>query len=763
MLLDRRPALGVLAGITLLGALAVVAFAPPPARSGDVPAREFSAERAAVHLEQIAQRPHPTGTPDNARVRSYVADTARSLGAQVEVDSGDVVRAGWGNPFPAANVHNVLARLPGTDPQRSGGQTLLLVAHYDSVPTGPGAADDGAAVAGLLETIRALKARGGTPNDVAFLFTDAEEIGALGAERFVRSRGVDWLGAVLNWEARGSSGPVLMFETSSGNTELIDAYAGTGTRPAGNSLAYEIYQRMPNGTDFTVFKDAGARGLNAAFLDGFHDYHSPHDDIANLDRDSLQHHGETMLGLVDRLGSTDLRTLGSDSNAVYFDLFARVLVHYPAWLALVLALVTVLGLAVLVVVGAHRGALRTAGVLAVAGVSVGAIAITVAVGVGLWQLVLVVRPGLSALPLEEPYERGWFVAGFLVAAAAVVLAAAGVVRRREQAEVIGGVLLVGTVVVAATAVIVPGASYLLQWPVLAGLVAFWWSIRRGHAGALLLGLPAAVAVVLFAPLVGAVLVALGLQLAAVAIAVAVLGGLLLLPLLTPLPRAAVVVPVVVALALVGTGLARSGFDRTEPRTNALLYVRDLTENTSTWMTRADETDAWTSSVLGASPRETRATTYFPQEGPDSFLAADAPRLDLLPPEVKVLADDRGAEPRAVKFSVTSRRDAWRIVVRLPQDRLRECTFAGTRMDEATLAKDADYTGAVVFQYTGDSDTFELSCLVTPGPLPVDAADQTIGLPDEVAAHAGPRPEDTSLMPFGFTPADTSVVRHVVEI
>lgn len=763
MQLDRRPALGVLAAITLLGALAVAAFAPPPARSGDVPAREFSAERAAVHLEQIAQRPHPTGTPDNARVRSYVADTARSLGAQVEVESGDVVRAGWGNPFPAANVHNVLARLPGTDPQRSGGKTLLLVAHYDSVPTGPGAADDGAAVAGLLETIRALKARGGTPNDVAFLFTDGEEIGGLGAERFVRSRGIDGLGAVLNWEARGSSGPVLMFETSTGNTELIDAYADTGTRPAGNSLAYEIYQRMPNGTDFTVFKDAGARGLNAAFLDGFHHYHSPRDDIANLDRDSLQHHGETMLGLVDRLGSTDLRTLGSDDNAVYFDLFARVLVHYPTGVALVLAVVTVLGLVALVVVGVRRKALRVTGVLAVAGVSVGAIAVTAAVGVGLWQLVLAVRPGLSALPLEEPYERGWFVAGFLLAAAAVVLAAAGVVRRREQAEVVAGVLTVGTLLVAVTAFTVPGASYLPQWPVLAGLPVLWWSIRRGQAGALLLGLPAAVAVVLFAPLVGAVLVALGLQLGAVAIAVAVVGGLVLLPLLTPLPRAAVVLPVVVALALIGTGLARSGFDRTEPRTNALLYVRDLTENSSTWMTRADETDAWTSAVLGDSPRETRATTYFPQEGPDSFLAADAPRLDLLPPEVKVLADDAGSGSRTVKFSVTSRRDAWRIVVRLPQNRLRECTFAGTRMDEATLAKDADYTGGVVFQYTGDSDTFELSCAVTPGPLPVDAADQTIGLPPEVAALAGPRPEDTALMPFGFTPADTAVARHVVEI
>jgi acetylornithine deacetylase/succinyl-diaminopimelate desuccinylase-like protein len=55
----------------------------------------------------------------------------------------------------AGRVQNVLARMAGT---QSGGPAVLLVAHYDSVEAGPGAADDGAATAAILETIRASRA-----------------------------------------------------------------------------------------------------------------------------------------------------------------------------------------------------------------------------------------------------------------------------------------------------------------------------------------------------------------------------------------------------------------------------------------------------------------------------------------------------------------------------------------------------------------------------------------------------------------------------
>ncbi|SEG14432.1 Peptidase family M28 [Nonomuraea solani] len=747
------------AGLALLGVLALLAFAPPAARGTDAPAAEFSAARAAAHLGQIAQRPHPLGTPDNARVRAYLVDTARALGAEVSVQSGDVVRPAWGNPFPAATAHNVIAKVRGSAPAGGGGKALLLVSHYDSVPTGPGAADDGAAVAAMLETMRALKASGGVRNDVVFLFTDGEELGALGAELFAQKSGLDGFGAVLNWEARGSGGPVMVFETNTGNAPLIDAFAGASGRPVANSLAYEVYKRMPNGSDFTVFRDRGAVGLNAAFLHGFHDYHSPHDDLARLSRDSVQHHGDSMLGLVRGLGDLDLRTLRSDEDAVYFDLFARVLVHYPAGWALPLAVVTVLGLVALLYLGFRAGELRVAGVLVTAGTGFGAVLVAAIGTFGLWQVVMVARPELAALPLAEPYERGLFVAAFLVLTAAVFLGAAWLLRRRRPAELVGGGLVLGAVLLSASVILLPGASYLFQWPVLAGLPALWWGTRSKVP---LTAAAPAVAVVLFAPLVDGLLIALGIPLAAVAMVLAGIGGALLLPLLMRLARP-MVVAAAAALALVtaGAGTLLSGFDAEHPRPNSLVYVRDLSKGTTMWMSGDPEPDTWTGRVLGQNPDRGPAADYYPQRGAEPVLWAKAPPLDLPAPAVTTLDDATAGDTRRVRFKVASQRAAWRLQIRLPRAPLKSCVVAGVRMDGPALDKQGEGAEGVVFHFTGSVSGVEIGCETKAGsPLAVDVADYTIGLPDQVAALVGPRPAGTVPVSFGFAPDEAAVVRQI---
>ncbi|SFX93231.1 M20/M25/M40 family metallo-hydrolase [Streptomyces atratus] len=769
----RRAVLpAVLAMLALLGVLALLAFAPPPASGADAPATEFSAGRAERHLREIAQRPHPLGTADNTRVRGYVADTARALGAEVSVQSGDVVRPAWGNPFPAATAHNVIARVPGKDPQLSGGKTLLLVAHYDSVPTGPGAADDGAAVAAMLETMRALKSGGGVRNDVVFLFTDGEELGALGAELFVQRNGVDGYGAVLNWEARGSSGPVMMFETSTGNGPLIDAFADGSSRPVANSLAYEVYKRMPNGSDFTVFRDEGAIGLNAAFLHGFHDYHSPHDDLERLSPDSVQHHGESMLGLVRGLGEHDLRTLHDGGDSVYFDLFARILVRYPADWALPLAGATVLGLIALAYRGARTSALRVKGVLVTAGTGFAAVLVAALGSFGLWLAAAALRPGLAALPLSEPYERGFFAAGFLVLAAAALLMAARLLRGRRPAELLCGVLTIGAVLLLGAVIALPGTSYLFQWPLLAGLPALWWACRdtggehsgqRLLVGTLLAAAGPAVAVVLFAPLVDSLLIALGIPLAAVAVLVAAIGGALLLPLLARVPRPGVAsaAAAVLALALVGTGLLRSGFSAEHQRPNALVYVKDLSLGTTTWISGDPEPDAWTRKVLGDDPARGSAADYYPQRGDEPVLKAGAPALDLSAPTVSLLADSTSGDTRRVRFKVASQREAWRLQIRLPREPLKSCVVAGVRMDRAALTKQGEGAEGVVFHFTGAVAGVEFSCDTEAGSrLPVDVSDYTIGLPAEVAALVGPRPKETIPVSFGFAPDDSAVVRQI---
>src|SRR5207237_4744598 len=127
----------------------------------------------------------------------------------------------------AGRVQNILARLPGTNPNR---KAVLILAHYDGVEAGPAAADDGAGAAALLETLRALRAqKGALTHDIIALFTDGEEAGLLGAAAFVREH--PWakdVAVVLNFEARGTSGRSFMFETGPGNLDAARALRSGG-------------------------------------------------------------------------------------------------------------------------------------------------------------------------------------------------------------------------------------------------------------------------------------------------------------------------------------------------------------------------------------------------------------------------------------------------------------------------------------------------------------------------------------------------------
>ena len=265
-------------------------------------------------------------------------------------------------------MDNVVATMRGSDPTG----TVILAAHHDSVGMGPGAADDGAAVAALLETARALRTGGEPRNDVVLLITDGEENGLLGADAFVREHPLgDRGGVVLNFEARGVGGPSLMFETSRDNAGLVDAFTSVAPHPRGDSSMVEVYRLLPNNTDFTPFAAGGFSGLNFAFIEGAARYHTAGDSITNLDRGSLQHHGENMLALARTLGGTDLRSVESDHDDTYFRLLGLP-VSYPNGAVWPLAVLAVLLVALLAWLARRRGLVTVPQVLLAARVRAGA-------------------------------------------------------------------------------------------------------------------------------------------------------------------------------------------------------------------------------------------------------------------------------------------------------------------------------------------------------------------------------------------------------
>ena len=239
--------------------------APKPANA---PAGEFSAVRAAAALRGVfgSNVPHPVGSAAHGAVRERLAAALRDLGYDVIYQHTFACNASGS----CAPLINLIARAPG----QPTGDTVVVASHYDSVPAGPGASDDGLGVATTLEVARALRAER-LKNPVTFLITDGEESGLLGAEGFVAdadaSRNV---AAVINTEARGTSGRSFMFETSRNNRRLIPIVAHALPRPATSSLYFNIYELLPNDTDMTVFKRAGISGVNFANIGTVHFVHS---------------------------------------------------------------------------------------------------------------------------------------------------------------------------------------------------------------------------------------------------------------------------------------------------------------------------------------------------------------------------------------------------------------------------------------------------------------------------------------------------------
>jgi len=325
--------------LTLAFLLAVWTTQVPRPRPLDAPADAFSAARAMTDVEQIARAPHPVGSAEHARVRAYLSTRMTQLGLSPQEQAGPLspgsiqrLKKAGGDPDAANNqAINLIGVLPGKDRSQP---AVMLMAHYDTVVGSPGAADDSSGVGAVLEAVRAIQARGPVERDLVVLLTDAEELNLDGARIFFGGHPLrDRIGAVVNLEARGGGGRAAMFETGREAGPTVDLFRRAAARADGGttatSLAVFMYERMPNGTDFTIPKDRGVGGLNFAFIGRPAQYHSADATPENLDKGGLQHIGSQALEAADAL----LRAPALPAkrpNTVYADVFGRWMLSHSA-------------------------------------------------------------------------------------------------------------------------------------------------------------------------------------------------------------------------------------------------------------------------------------------------------------------------------------------------------------------------------------------------------------------------------------------------
>jgi hypothetical protein len=745
---------------------------PPNSLPLSTPAAEFSAERAFRHVEALAHEPRPVGTAAHFQARNYIVGELKALGLSPQIQKATVVdpkSAVDPKMVVAGTVQNVIARLDGT----SGNKAILLISHYDSVATGPGASDDASGVATLLETARALEAGSRLKNDVIFLFTDGEEVDLLGAQAFVQ--GHPWakdVGLALNFDTGGTNGIVYTYEISPGNARLIYEYAKAVPYPAASSMMYEVYSSMPNESDFTPLKQVGIPGFNFAHIGGKFRYHTMTDHHANLDRRSLQHQGSYALSLTRHFGNLDLTNLRCDSDLIYFSILNLGLLYYPEAWALPLAISTALLFISLVVFGRLRGKVSLVGLLL--GTLAFLLNILVSAGTAwlIWKGLLKAYPQYGAV--VDLHNGFLYWLAFITLTLAITAALYNLFRRfLRMADVALGALLWWVIITVAVSQMMPGVSYWLQWPLLFSLIGLGLLLfvpeqeSSSWRRVVLLAAAALPALLLFAWSIYAFYLALGTDLIIIPVLVMALMMGLFIPHLDlfarpyrwALPMAAGLVTVLALIA--GTVTAQP--DATNPRSDSIFYALNADTGQALWVSEDPKPDMWTSQFLGTSFKRGELPQLFPHLS-NEFLFAPAPVLDLTAPQVNLLSDHTIGSIRTLHLHITtSEQVPWVEVSIESASSISGITLAGKNIPYQNHPAQSRPNGYVkTLQYwVPPAEGFDLTVEVSPpGYVKFSVRNYKFGLPQIPGFRYNPRPADRMPLAREFLPknkTDTTLV------
>lgn len=736
--IDRAAPIVAILAIAIMAAVSLKSLWLPTTPGGG-PA-SFSVERAMAHVEALAAKPRPAGSAAHRAAREYILTALReSAGIEAETRVAAATSTRYGLPYDAARVHNVVATIRGTDSSRR----IVLVAHYDTVLTSPGAGDDAAGVATLLEAGRALAVEYGGGPDVTLLFTDAEEIGAVGAEAFLASGGLDpERTTVLNFDARGTGGPCALIETAGDEGRLVRAVARSGAPVAASSLAQTLARLHGVGTDFRPFREAGAGGLNFAIVDGVARYHTPADTPLTLDRESVRRQGEAAVALVRALGD------GSDkgSGAVsYFTAPWVGLVVYPRFLDLVAATLATLLVAFWVVTSVRRGHLSWAGLGASTLAAVAAVTMAAVACHAGWWLMRSLGAG-PATGLAEPYDPVPYRFAAVLLAAGTAL---GVARAARQIGVTMPTVLlpvIGVAVLWGLALGLPGAAHLLAVPMpFVALHAVASGGSRGRAVARALGAAAASlpVVIVWAPVPYFLLAGLRLSAVWAAGAVAAFAVLLCASVFERARfavdgRAAAALVVLAAVAA-GVGVSRAGSSPVTPQPVSVAYALDADEGRAFWVSDRE---------IAGEPEKTIFADALPLEALPRFLvedgalkrATETASIAVPAPEVALVGDVAGDGRRDLTLRVRSRRGAPWFHVFVERGKVIGAAVDGSAFDEGAGGADAAEGAIWGFRHIGAGDDgFELKLVLDPagGPVRITVVDQSSGIENPAAARLGP--------------------------
>jgi hypothetical protein len=622
------------------------------------PLSDFSTKRALVHIKKISQKPHYVGSDYHYQVANYLQLELKKLGLETQFQDGYTL-TDWGN---LTKSHNIIARIKGSQNSKA----LLLLSHYDSAPhsASKGASDAGTGVATIIESVRAfLHTKTTHKNDIIILFTDAEELGLNGAALFVTQH--QWakeVGLVLNFEARGTSGPsYMLMETNNGNAGMVENFAAANpTFTVSNSLMYSIYKMLPNDTDLTVFREQGQiQGYNFAFIDGHYNYHTAQDDVQHLDVNSLAHQGSYLMPLLHYFSNANLNSVLSTEDDVYFSLPFS-FVSYPfSWVVPMLIIAAVVFL-FFIFLGIAKRILTVQKMLAGFIPFLLSLISEAAITYFGWILVLQIYPQYSDLLNGFTYNGHDYIAAFVLLAISICFVVYSFFAPRKiSANDFVAPLFIWLLINTAIALFLQGAGFLII-PVYFGIIAFGFYIltQKYHPiFNLLLCIPA---LLIIAPFIQMFPIGLGLKIMYGSAVLTVLCFGLLLPVFGNFDKKGTwsILFLLASIGFFAKAHTESNYEKGKAKSNSLVYLYDADTNTAQWLTYDKNLDFWTKSFLGENPQEPKgleAIPLFSKYSSGFTYAATAPIKKIAVPTIDFLTDSISDSQRYLKIRISPNR------------------------------------------------------------------------------------------------------------
>ena len=558
---------------------------------------DFSIENALDHLRIISKKPHYTGSEYHSVVRDYILNELNNMGLETEIQNQVVTRF----CCVGTNTSNIIGTIKGS----SNGKSLVLLTHYDSRHHASfGASDAGSGVVTILEGVRSFLSKNTIPiNDIHLVFTDAEEIGLLGAQAFVKNHSlVDNIGLVLNFEARGSGGPsYMLMETNGKNGVLISEFINAEPGfPAANSLMYSIYKMLPNDTDLTVFREqANINGFNFAFIGDHFDYHTSLDSFERLDRNTLIHQADYIMSMLNHFSKINLSNLDSENDYVYLNFPILKMLHYPYSWIYPLLIFSIIFFLFIIYLGLAINKLSIQGILN------GILALTISlftclsITIILWKTISYFNPDYADILHGFTYNGYYYITAFIFLNIFCLFSIYYRFFKNSSGLdltiiPIGFWLIINVLI----SIYLKGAAYFII-PVnlvLFSILLIYFSNFKGNKKMLLWTFFSVPLIYIFAPQLKMFPVGLGLDNLFITSFFLVLIFVLLLPVFSNFAFKNQIKNLTLLIAIVFFALAflNNDYDVNSKKPNSILYYSDLDSKQSYWLSRNENLDEFTS-------------------------------------------------------------------------------------------------------------------------------------------------------------------------